>query len=319
MLLSIIVPVYNTEKYLAQCLDSLIIQDVESFEILCVNDGSTDTSLSILKNYQIKYPNLIKIIDQVNGGLGDARNAGLNQAIGTYIGFVDSDDWVDKDMYKTMIQVANEQDVIECDIRWVYPNKVRDDVCMYANDSKNRLLNLRVMVCNKLFKRELIEQYHIRFPVGIRYEDIPFSYQFYLIAHSFGYVPKPYYHYRQRDDSLSNHQNEQVRDIFASLSEVITRAHSMNLYEKYSQEIEYLFIRITLGSSFKRILDIPSRKVRNTILKENWYFLSHNFPNWKRNVYLKDKTNRNRYFNSMNSFTYKISSVLMYVLKGVKQ
>ncbi len=100
--ISIIVPIYNVEKYLRRCLDSLLIQYFKDIEIIAINDGSTDLSLQILNEYAIKDDRL-KIIDQSNGGVSSARNAGIDAASGEYIGFVDPDDWVDKEMYENHV------------------------------------------------------------------------------------------------------------------------------------------------------------------------------------------------------------------------
>ena len=100
--ISVIVPVYNVEKYLARCLDSIINQTLADIEIICINDGSTDNSLEILNDYA-KKDSRIKIIDQTNAGLSCARNAGMQIAQGEYIGFVDSDDWIDLDFYEKLV------------------------------------------------------------------------------------------------------------------------------------------------------------------------------------------------------------------------
>ena len=107
---SIIVPVYNVEKYLAQCLDSLINQTLKEIEIICVNDGSKDNSAKILTAYAQKYVR-IKIINQTNQGLSAARNNGISVATGEYIGFVDSDDWVDIDFYKKLYSAGKKWSV----------------------------------------------------------------------------------------------------------------------------------------------------------------------------------------------------------------
>ena len=120
---SIIVPVYNVEKYLAQCLDSLFVQTLTDIEIIAVNDGSTDSSPEILGNYAVK-DNRLKIINKSNGGLGDARNTGLAAAKGEYIGFVDSDDWIDRDMYEVMYAIAQKAnaDIVMCNFVSEMPN-----------------------------------------------------------------------------------------------------------------------------------------------------------------------------------------------------
>src|SRR4051812_9727086 len=113
--ISIIVPVYNVEKYLSRCLDSLLTQTLTDIEVIAINDGSTDSSLNILINYR-EMDNRLKIIDQLNGGVSSARNAGIKAANGNYIGFVDPDDWIDNEMYENLYQmVQTEQaDIVMC-------------------------------------------------------------------------------------------------------------------------------------------------------------------------------------------------------------
>src|SRR4051794_17458760 len=113
--ISIIVPIYNVEEYLRRCLDSLLTQSLTDIEVIAINDGSPDSSLQILNHYALK-DNRLKIIDQSNGGVSSARNAGIEAANGEYIGFVDPDDWVDKEMYKIMYQTAvtEQADIVMC-------------------------------------------------------------------------------------------------------------------------------------------------------------------------------------------------------------
>ena len=122
MKLSIIVPVYNVEKYLAQCLDSLVGQTVEDYEIIVVNDGSPDNSQRIIDDYAARYPGLIVPMIKENGGLSSARNLGMNVAKGEFIGFVDSDDWVDETMYEKMLEAIEREnaDIAYCDMEDYY-------------------------------------------------------------------------------------------------------------------------------------------------------------------------------------------------------
>ena len=118
MKISVIVPVYNVELYLSKCLDSLVHQTIESIEIIVVNDGSTDNSQKIIDEYKTKYPNKIKSYIKSNGGLSDARNYGIDKANGQYIGFVDSDDYVEINMFEKMYNKAISQnfDIVVCDV-----------------------------------------------------------------------------------------------------------------------------------------------------------------------------------------------------------
>ena len=121
--ISVIVPVYNMEKYLSKCLDSLLNQTLEEIEIIAVNDGSTDLSASILQTYESK-SDKITVISKENGGLSDARNHGFLHAKGDYVAFLDSDDFVDCDMYRVMYEKAKEgdYDIIECNLHHTFLN-----------------------------------------------------------------------------------------------------------------------------------------------------------------------------------------------------
>ena len=125
---SIIVPVYNVEKYIDKCLDSLVNQTLKDIQIIIVNDGSKDDSIKIIKEYQEKYGNKIKYLEKENGGLSDARNYGIPYAEGEYIAFLDSDDYIEKNAYEEMYNIAKkeEADMVECDFYWEYPNKRKE-------------------------------------------------------------------------------------------------------------------------------------------------------------------------------------------------
>ena len=184
---SVIVPIYNVEKYLRKCLDSLVNQTLKDIEIICINDGTKDNSVNIVNEYLQKYPNVI-LINQENQGLGMARNNAMKHAKGDYIAFVDSDDWVDLNMYEVLYNKAIETnaDIVECDYRMVFENstKIKNRtlfgslhtwkkfpiVCGKVFDwkfvKKELFDGLRCMVWNRLYKRRLIFDTHLTFPKG---------------------------------------------------------------------------------------------------------------------------------------------------------
>ena len=148
---SIIVPVYNVEKYLAKCLDSLVNQTLEDVEIIVVDDGSRDNSKQIIDEFQTKYPDKIKSFVKENGGLSDARNFGLDRANGEYIGFVDSDDYVTAEMFEEMYSLAQKYDaeMVICNLQ-----KVDENGKIHENDSemKKAYEDFKGSVSNKLKK-----------------------------------------------------------------------------------------------------------------------------------------------------------------------
>ena len=148
---SVIVPVYNVEKYIEKCLNSLVNQTLKDIEIIIVNDGSKDNSDKIIKIYQEKYDNIIYLTKK-NGGLSDARNYGIPYAKGEYIAFLDSDDYVENDIYEKMYNKAkeNNSDYVECDFIWEYPNKSIIDKGEEYTGKHEMLQKIRVVAWNKL-------------------------------------------------------------------------------------------------------------------------------------------------------------------------
>ena len=306
---SIIVPVYNVEDYIKKCLDSLLNQTLKDIEIIIVNDGSKDNSEKIIKEYEKNNPEKIVYIKKENGGLSDARNYGLPYAKGEYIAFLDSDDYVELDMYEKMYELAKKEnsDMVECDFYWEYPNKTKVDIGEKYSNQKERLQKARVVAWNKLIKRSILEEAKIRFPKGFRYEDVEFTYKLIPYLNKVSFVKEPFIHYIQRENSISNVQNERTKEIFEVLEHVIEYYKEKGLYKEYEQELEYTYTRILLCSSLRRIVKIKDKKIRNELINKTWNNLNSKFPNWKKNKILnEEKTSKNRYMKSINSFTYKI-------------
>ena len=206
---SVIVPVYNTEKYLRCCLNSIITQTLQDIEIVCVNDGSTDSSLKILQEYAAK-DKRIKIINQENKGLSAARNAGLKVATADYISFIDSDDFVHLTFLERLYNAIQDTncDIAGCDFakirgkREVLPSK--KGVEKIYEPALNVLLNrknfIHFNVWNKLYKRELIRG--IPFIEGMYYEDWVFNTCVFAGAKSFVWISAPLYGYRISENSI---------------------------------------------------------------------------------------------------------------------
>ena len=226
--ITVIVPVYNVKHYLDKCLDSLINQTYKNLEIIVINDGSTDNSGIICQEYAQK-DNRIIYIEKENGGLSDARNVGLDKMTGSYVTFVDSDDWVESDYvevlynklieYQADIAVGNYCKFNESDLNFYfhisenYFEKVYDNVSIVdcLNDS-NKLLNSALIVAwGKIYRKEIISNF--RFPVGRVTEDAVFNLKILLSSKSIVYINKASYIYRVRSGSISNTWDEKwVRD-----------------------------------------------------------------------------------------------------------
>ena len=204
MKLSIIVPVYKVEEYLGECVDSLLSQTIDDYEIILVDDGSPDNSGKIADEYAAANPDMIRVLHIDNGGQGRARNFALDIAKGDFVGFVDSDDWVTHDMYEKMYTCATEMgaDVVVCDFlerfvdgrESVLPASLQDNWLGSAGSS-----------CNKIFRRSLVGA--LRFPVGLWYEDFYFSAVMLLRSKHTEFIAEPLYIYRRGQESTMHNNN----------------------------------------------------------------------------------------------------------------
>ncbi|AZA87916.1 glycosyltransferase family 2 protein [Chryseobacterium shandongense] len=226
---SVIVPVYNVEKYLAKCLDSLICQTHQNLEILVVNDGSTDRSGEIILDYAQRYPHKIKAFLKENGGLSDARNFGIDIATGDFIGFVDSDDYVSASMFQEMAALAEEHnaEMVICNVLKVDElGKIKQKITQVPNmpDKIDLESNFSVFsdisyfACNKLFKRNLFNEK--RFKKNVHFEDIQLIPQLVLDCTTIAQTQNYHYHYLERLNSISKTHTEKGLDILKAVEEV---------------------------------------------------------------------------------------------------
>lgn len=314
---SVIVPIYNVEKYLEKCINSLLSQTLEDIQIILVNDGSKDNSGNIAKEYEKNNTDRVIYVEKENGGLSDARNYGLKYATGDFIAFLDSDDYIEKNAYEEMYNKAIEEnaDYVECDFIWEFHNKIRVDKQYPYKNKKEMLSFVRVVAWNKLIKRQLITDNNLEFPKGLRYEDVEFTYKLIPFINKFAYVDKPFIHYVQREGSIANVQNERTAEIFTVLDNVIEFYKENNIYDEYRDELEYNYARYLLCSSLKRMCKIKDKIVREKLLTESWERLNLNFPNWKENIILKTvNIGKNKYMRTVNKSTYKIYSKILEII-----
>ncbi len=204
--ISIIVPVYNVEKYLPRCLDSIRRQTLSDFECILVDDGSTDSSLSIC-NYYASLDPRFKVIHKENGGVSSARNIGLERAVGTYIGFVDSDDWIEDNMYASMYRDALEtdSDIVVAGVDCYNRGKNKALLSSYHGlmTMFNPQSHMDGFSVTRLIKREIVGA--TRYDESIGYlEDINFFYYIYKKAKSIYWHDVPYYHYEVREDAATS-------------------------------------------------------------------------------------------------------------------
>lgn len=208
-IVSIIVPVYNAGKTLKRCVNSIINQSYKDWELLLVDDGSTDDSSIICDKY-VQQDRRIRVFHKQNGGVSSARNVGLDNAIGEWVTFIDSDDWIEKGMLN-IVDIASNVDLICCYYvaegwkEWVsdpYKNKIYKDYMM--SDFLTECLLKSVFITGKFFRRELIEKYIMRFDTNLSYsEDTLFIYSYICYIKSVQTFSDSFYHYDKNESSLS--------------------------------------------------------------------------------------------------------------------
>lgn len=216
---SVIIPVYNTEKYLRECLDSIVNQTLKDIEIICVDDGSSDGSPCILEEYRAKDSRVV-VIKQANSGLSSARNRGMHRAHGEYIAFVDSDDYLELNALEkaSQIAIAEDLDIIVFERRMFFDTKklTQNPPFHYkhiteATEIMSGIQHVMtskdqgtycVTVWSALWRRAFLEEHHISFKEGIIHEDHLFSFQAYMAADRVMRIPNKLYHRRVREDSI---------------------------------------------------------------------------------------------------------------------
>lgn len=286
MKVSVIVPIYNVEKYLKKCLDSLVHQTLKEIEIILVNDGSSDNSETIIQEYLSKYDN-IKYFKKKNGGQSSARNYGLEHATGEYIGFVDGDDYVSLDMYLKMYNKAVSQnfDMVVCDLNYIYPDKtmcVSGGVKVDTDKMYQVYISNYPSVCNKIFKNELFA--NIYFKEGVWFEDVEFLYRIFSKIKNVGVIHEPLCQYVQRDGSVMHSVNNHIFDYVDNMNTVIKYYQDNNLFDKYYDVLEYAYVRY-LYATFVRSAVVFDKKTYLKAVDLAIQNVKKNFKNYRKNKY----------------------------------
>ena len=255
MTFSIIVPIYNVAAYLSQCLESLKTQDYTDFEVICVNDGSTDCSREILSEWESQFPQM-KVIDRENGGLSAARNTGLETASGDYVVFVDSDDWVEPTMLSRLAEEAHGEDMI-CFACRKSDSGATDTLIPEQNDGWNYYNRHAlehhevpfVCVWQRCYRREFLEENNLRFREGILHEDNEFTPRACLKSKRVKVIPDVLYNYRIRPGSIMTtrglRSKESLITIGNELSELFAKEHGIDktvAYQALTQCYQMAFI-----------------------------------------------------------------------------
>ena len=285
-MISVVVPIYNVSKYLPKCIESILHSTYKNLEVILVDDGSTDECPTICDDYA-KKDSRIKVIHKKNGGLSDARNKGLDIATGEYISFIDSDDYIDADLYESVIKEFDENiDVVVFGRYIEYETKtdisIPDKNCVMTG--KDALIDLAsfkgfdMAAWDKIYKRSIIG--NLRFPFGKKNEDYYLTYKLLDNAKNVKFIQKPFYHYVQRQNSISRGKSICFDAVDGSIEEVDY------IRKKYPELIDvaltnqffaYVCIynvairqKIKVTSEQKKIIKLNSLELLNSVLKNTY-------------------------------------------------
>ena len=294
--MSIIVPCYKVEKYLPRCLDSLVSQTLEQIEIICINDGSPDNCLRILKDYRSRYGNKILIIDKKNEGVWRGRWDGISIARGEYIGFLDSDDYADPEFAETLYRTAKafDADIAVCGYErtdLVTGRVVSRELCNPSSpfsieQDPGRLVGLNTAPWNKCFRASVLKSMRdLSNPPSVL-DDMAFHLLAYLdMTGTVAFAPKSLVHYMVRSDSIINTVREdQVESILNAFLEI--RGHYEQVRPNLLPMLDLMaFLHLGVSLVFRLSCD-PKNDVRSTIGKMTSYLDGH-FPTWSKSPYLR--------------------------------
>lgn len=298
--LSVMIPVYNVEAYLRKCLDSVIYPELGDYEIVLVNDGSTDSSYDICREYASRYPELIRLISTENGGLGKARDVGIDAAQGEYIIFVDSDDYLSANALPEMMD-ALKQDFEMCifDIRSVnedgkllkyIPGCQRDDE--FTLESYPELLFDMPSAWNKIYRRSLFTENAIYYPSRVWFEDMYVTPHLYTKAEKLLAIHKPWYNYLQRPGSITNNKNAQRNlEIIPAVDAMLNAYRAEGLFDKYRAQLEYSAFYNQVLTSTTRVNLADWRSDVQDALCEDYL---KKFPDYLENPYIKGMSKKYR-------------------------
>lgn len=291
--LSIVIPVYNVENYLAKCLDSVIYPELPDYEIVIVNDGSTDSSGAICEDYAKRYNSIIRLITTPNGGLGTARDIGIDAAAGEYVAFLDSDDYLSPNAVPEIMETLElGYDMCIFDINFVneegfcfkYVHGCSNEG-FFSLESFPQLLFEMPSAWNKIYRRSLFTENKIYYPGRVWYEDMYVTPWLYIKAEKIYSVHKGWHNYLQRAGSITNNKNTQRNlEIVPAVDAMLDAYRNEGVFEKYAAELEYsAFYNQVLTSVTRVNLADPKSDVQDKLV-ENYI---GKFPNYLSNPYLK--------------------------------
>ena len=311
--ISIIVPIYNAEKYLNKCIDSLINQTKKELEFILINDGSTDNTLKILKKYKDKR---IKLFSNKNQGIGKTRNFGISKATSKYIMFCDSDDYYEPNMCELMFNEAEKKnlDIVICDFYKEYdsgkvePFKVASFDYTTLKETPSLIRTINLAPWNKIYKSELIKENNIMFEEKLKYEDTPFVAKALDCAKKIGKIDKCLNHYIVHEQSETTIRDRRCFDII-KIVDILRNYFKDKDYIK--EELDKWTVRTITNYTIQQ-RDQIDKEVGEEFIEEAFSYLKREVPDYKNNKYYNDRNifkrtiEKNKKLTKMYCMMYKI-------------
>lgn len=301
--ISVIVPVYNVKSYLSACLDSILNQDFSSYEVVIIDDGSTDGSGELADQYASRHPDKVRVIHQENQGLGGARNTGIKNAIGEYVAFVDSDDWIKPNMLSILWHEIQQTgaDIAVCGLVCITEKgevvgRVTETqsfhVALSFSEHKDIML-CNPSACNKLYRKSLFIDHDIWFPSHVWYEDIRTIPKLYTVSSSMVFTNQCLYCYLQRSGSIMNNTDvNRNRELLDAFDELRSFYCDRGLWDCFQDELIYLAVsHLYIAASVRIIRSVNGASY--ILLHEIERYMQLNFPNFLKNPYL-NQMDRNK-------------------------
>lgn len=311
---SVIVPVWNVEKFISKCLDSLVNQTLKEIEVIVVNDGSPDNSQKIIDEYIKKYPNKLKSFVKENGGQGSARNLGIEKAKGEYLSFIDSDDWIELDALEKMYNLAKKEnsDIVICDMVDHY-----QDYTIYHNCTKyNSVFEVTPSASNKIFKRSMVKD--IRFLSKLWYEDFNFTTKILFNTDKISVISEGMYHCNCGHISTMNNNNSVKNlDMIIIIDDIIDY---LNKNKKYDRNIiSYLIFNHILITTINRVT-VQHSKNKKEVLNKLINYCHNNISDYKNQEFYKNISRNRKIIAWLNYHKmYNVSKVLLEMKKQIKR
>ena len=319
--ISVIIPVYNAEKYLNQCISSITNQTMRDIEIIAINDGSTDNSLNVLDELSQGYKGKLKVYTKENGGAGSARNIGIENASGEFIKFVDADDYLKVDILEKMYTIAKEHGVslVRGNYQTILGSIKMDDKCSWGDINGSQIVDLRQNkdyivtetpgIGNKLISRDLIGD--LRFPEKTKWEDLAIMPVIIASSEQLFHMDEPVYNYRvNMNTTIKDFINKipNVLDIIKCVENIEIQMKERGLSEEYKSQIESLYILHTLFRIENAMLWVNfSHQKKEIVISSLLSILDTKYPNWQENRIVKLYSSKSALFsfnmNRLNKYT----------------